>query len=560
MNNFTYENQGTNTYLVYHIGADEEIDSMGLGMITNNSIPGLAQTMCLQMDSEKFIKYNVSAKITVSQFFNGPVNKARLLGVFNGIVSAMIAAEDYMIDPDMILLDLDYIFADVSTCETVLVCLPVLREEEHHTDLGLFFKNIMFSTQFDQTENCDYVAKIMNHLNSMPIFSLPDFKNMIDGLMNPGSARTQTASEARLVQREIENQKSNNANVRPVVDSIPQPQPIGPQSYQSFVQPNGGQSQAVRPISVNPNNMSIPDAQHAAEKGAPVSGGNQSFEEEALPESPTGEKPMSKFYLLQHYNKENKAIYDAQQAAKKKGAAQASKNKSKNKTKNKEKAKANTPERQPAFAVPNGSGSAGGMANQGFAIPGQSTPQNAPISSSASQQPAVAPIRVQDPPKPQPIIQNQPKPQPNIQSAPVQPSRYSQMQTSSAGGNYGETVVLNGGMSADTTVLNAGMLSQKVIAPHLVRKKNGERIPVNKPVFRIGKEKSYVDYFIGDNSAISRSHANIITRDGKYYVTDTNSTNHTYLDGSILQSNSEYEIVNGSKLRFANEDFDFLLY
>lgn len=129
-----------------------------------------------------------------------------------------------------------------------------------------------------------------------------------------------------------------------------------------------------------------------------------------------------------------------------------------------------------------------------------------------------------------------------------------------ASGNFGETVVLNGGMSADTVVLNAGMLENKIASPYLVRSKNNERIPINKPAFRIGKEKSYVDYFIGDNSAISRSHANIVTRDGRYYVVDTNSTNHTYLDGSILKSNSEYEIVHGSKLRFANEDFEFLLF
>lgn len=37
--------------------------------------------------------------------------------------------------------------------------------------------------------------------------------------------------------------------------------------------------------------------------------------------------------------------------------------------------------------------------------------------------------------------------------------------------------------------------------------KNNEKIKLVKPVFRIGKEKSYVDYFIGDNTTVSRSHA-----------------------------------------------------
>ena len=94
--------------------------------------------------------------------------------------------------------------------------------------------------------------------------------------------------------------------------------------------------------------------------------------------------------------------------------------------------------------------------------------------------------------------------------------------------NFGETTVLNKGNIGETTVLNAAaQQQQKQIAPHLIRAKNNEKISVNKPVFRIGKERSYVDYFIGDNTAISRSHANIVTRDGAYYLVDTNSTNHS---------------------------------
>ena len=75
--------------------------------------------------------------------------------------------------------------------------------------------------------------------------------------------------------------------------------------------------------------------------------------------------------------------------------------------------------------------------------------------------------------------------------------------------------------------------------------------------FRIGKEKSYVDYFINDNTAISRSHANIITREGRYWVVDTNSTNHTYVGGQMIAGNTETEIVNGTRLTFANEEFEF---
>ena len=125
--------------------------------------------------------------------------------------------------------------------------------------------------------------------------------------------------------------------------------------------------------------------------------------------------------------------------------------------------------------------------------------------------------------------------------------------------NFGETTILGGGsaVSGETTVLNAGAVAPK---PYLLRMKNNERIMVDKPVFRIGKERSYVDYFIADNTAISRSHANIVSRDGEYFIVDTNSTNHTYVNGTMIRSNTETKLAHGAKIMLANESFEFMLY
>ncbi|MDY5912416.1 MAG: FHA domain-containing protein [Inconstantimicrobium porci] len=91
----------------------------------------------------------------------------------------------------------------------------------------------------------------------------------------------------------------------------------------------------------------------------------------------------------------------------------------------------------------------------------------------------------------------------------------------------------------------------------LTRKKNNEVIDLNKPVFRIGKEKSYVDYFVSNNNAVSRSHADIITRENKYYVYDLNSTNHTYINNKVLDVKVETPIYDGDILRVADEEFIF---
>ena len=47
MNGFSYENQSTITYLVYSMAKEDAVDSMSLGMLTNNKIAGLAPAIVL---------------------------------------------------------------------------------------------------------------------------------------------------------------------------------------------------------------------------------------------------------------------------------------------------------------------------------------------------------------------------------------------------------------------------------------------------------------------------------------------------------------------------------
>ena len=536
MNSFAFENYGTNTYLVYTVGPEDVLDSMSLGMLTNNKIPGLAAVQFSQMDTTKYIKYNVSAHISVKQFFSGPVNKKRLLGVFNGIVDAMLSAEEYMIDTNSILLDMDYIFTDVSTCETYLVCLPILDMEKPVVDMGLFFKNIMFSTQFDQTENCDHIAKIMNYLNSSPVFSLADFKELLHNLDAGVQSTAQPVAPAPV---------QSQPSAQPVAPAPVQPQPV--------VKTEPSKTVPTQPVITK----AVPAAVAYEDVAKPVP---------AVPVKPTQsqpapaapEKKISMLDLLTHYSKENAALYKAQKAAVKAAPAAAP-----TPTKSKATSPANV-----GFAVPGQAAPATKTPNKGFAIPGQPAPSpaakkefavpNPPTPTGApavSSKPAVQPpVRPQTPSAV--VAPTVPVAQPVVPAAPTyQAPPVPQGQAM----NFGETTVLGGGNIGETTVLGAAPTAMQP-KPHLIRSKNNEKINLDKPVFRIGKEKSYVDYFIGDNTAISRSHANVISRDGAYFVVDTNSTNHTYLNGVMIQSNEEAKLTHGDKIRLANEDFEFKLY
>ena len=109
----------------------------------------------------------------------------------------------------------------------------------------------------------------------------------------------------------------------------------------------------------------------------------------------------------------------------------------------------------------------------------------------------------------------------------------------------------------ETTVLGLDSMEAYQTRAFLIRKKNQEKKYIDKEIYRIGKENSFVDYFIGDNTAISRSHANVITKGMEYFIIDMNSKNHTYVDGIMIQPNVETKIEPGMTLRLADEEFVF---
>ncbi len=530
MKNFYFENQGSNTFLVYEALPDETIDTMSLGMITNNNIHGIAKTMFMQIDNKKFIKYNVSSKVSVAQLFSGVVNKKRLLAVFSGIVNALLDAEEYMLDTNSFVLDLNYIFVDVSTCETAMVCLPLTSDQQPHLDMGSFFRNIIYTTQFDQTENCDHVARIINFFNSSPMFSLYEFKKLMEELSRQNS--TQSANVYNCVsqsQYASVNDVSGasvpqNAEVKKVVKPQPQPQPKPqPQphptpSSQSASESFSGSATPAR--SGNDFGFAVPGSDAKKEN-------NQNEASSA-----TQEDSISLGYLLQHFNKDNLAAFKAQRASKKKPQND------------------NTPV-QPKTTTPKAEKSN----DFGFAIPGQQSPiisQPAAQPKKETSTPAApsAPIQASSIPTPPSAAPTTPKAGPSV--APV----FSGLSND----NFGDTVLVGNDFGDNTVLLDGNTDTSPSVRPHLVRAKNNEIIMINKQVFKIGKDSSYVDYCISDNSTISRSHAIINTRNDEYYILDTNSTNHTYVNNVMIQSNTEVKLNHGDNVRFSNEDFDFKMY
>ena len=555
--NFNYETQGAITYLVCELDPADQLDNLTLGMLTNNHINGLAMVVYTEMDGHRFLKFNISAKVTVNQFFGGSMSKQRALQAFRSILNALCSADEYMIDPNCFSLNPDHVFLNVSNCETALICIPVSSEKDISTEAAALFQNLISNTRFDPQDGSDYITQMKAYLEDDANFTVYGFKDLVERIESGTAAPAQAASQAQFVP----NQQSEPAvspapaygstvvmnhipdpagvaNQPPVTQSAPvmnsqpveqpqppvrqpvsiqqaQPQPPVQIPAQPQVQipaqppvqrpvPPPAPNAKKPPVSSNPG-FAIPGQTGPGFAIPGQTGGiKQSANQQTPPagqsaQNEQGEKKMSFFGLMMHYNKENAAIYKAQKEA--------------GKSKSKEK-----PAKQPKVPAQ--------KAVPPVTMPQQGVPTGA------------APV---PPPANQPGFAAQ---QPNY-AAPVPPIPVQN--------SFNETTVLSP-LSGETTVLSELAVRSE---PYLTRAKTGERVYINKPLFRVGKEKSYVDYFIADNTAISRSHCNIHTENGEYFIEDTNSTNHTFINGKIINSNEKVKLSDGDKVRLANEDFTF---
>lgn len=91
----------------------------------------------------------------------------------------------------------------------------------------------------------------------------------------------------------------------------------------------------------------------------------------------------------------------------------------------------------------------------------------------------------------------------------------------------------------------------------LLRVSTGETIHILTPSFRLGREQSTVSYIVEGNSAVSRNHADILSKGQSHFIVDLDSRNRTFLNGQPIPPHLEVELRDGDQVRLGNEDFIF---
>ncbi len=560
MDNFTYESQGTETMLVYHLGLEEHIDSFAKGMLQSNEMVGLLRPSFLQRDMDQFLKFPVTSRIPLNLFLSKEMEREAVLKLCQSIADAVKEMEEYMLSPEKLILDPEYIFVDIHKKEAGLIYLPV-DEFTQDRDIKEFLLNMLSHMRFQMDGDVSYVAKLIHFLNQPKPWGFEELKRYIENVMAEGT------------------ELKKHSGRREVLGSEKNAVPEG--------RVNLGEPMAPASRVTSAEYMASSGCVAPAEYMAPAGGANPV--EQVVPAGRVNPEDIAPPLMesTPHYNPEPlERPTDKKKGSEKKGGWLGRKEK---KEKPPVMPAAPAIPAMPNMAVPNMP--APNMPAPNMAVPGMEIPVMDPpvVRPSAVNAPVLDRQEFGKPAENQEQADTKKKGlfhfgkkkkeggMPPIQKTPVAPAS---MQVSPAPKNPelppiytgngssdddNRTVIMGGGNDYDhsTVILGGGNAGQRQEPMHhvvrITRRRTGQSMTVNKDVFRIGREDSFVDFYIGDNGAIGACHAEIFEKDGCYYIIDRNSLNHTFVNGIMVQPMESVQLSSGGVITLADEDFDFII-
>ncbi len=523
MNSFTYEEQGEKKYLVYEKKTDDKMDHLTLEMMSNNRIDGVVPANHIQIDDRFYMKYDISGLISLREYLQGVVSRQKILSVLESIADAAIVSEDYLLSISSYVLDMEYVYIDPDTLKVSMIVLPVVREE---MKIDVFLKELFMGIRYDQTEDCGYVASLLNLLGGEGTFSIHTLKEEINRLKKENKSKPQWKTQ-------------NQASGTQPWDQQKNPQPQG--AYQSRQPQDMYQNQPQESYQHRPQ----PYRQNVQQNPLTGRGGAGLSEEDRkkIVQDLKREKNLDILFSdEEEVKKEKKGFFFKKDKSEKEKKPEKEKKEDKKKEDKKKDKKSLweklTGKKESSEDDSLADSPLGSIDIPGMDVPGcnqRNTGHN--VNENRGNYSAPKGFVKQDVAIPFQNVEL------NRQRVDIQ--------------DFGETVFLDGGDDGETYIIGA---EQNAMQPEFIlyRHETGESFRICEEVTRIGRSTSIAEICITGNRGIGRVHALLYLRNGEVFIEDNNSKNHTYVDGVKLEpGQSPVKLVHGSKIRLGDEELEF---
>ena len=537
---FKVRNIGSEKYLSYILNDDCEFDEELLDYLEENKIPELIDIIYEEDDENDYLTYNVTGRTTVDALLSNTVNAEKILGIVRGVASGIVNLRDLGIPASYVILHKGFTYVNPVTYDVGMLCVPVEADANINAEFRTFVKDILTSVKYDDSEDCNYVARLLNLLNTDK-FTVRNFYSQLTELME--SAGMQVEEKFLDIDGDISvSQSTVDTSPDTSMDDLPEYKDV------SFGEDDGSEEEddTVADVDSLFKDLTFDDSEKQ-EEGKSVSDGiDMSVFDDSV------------FDDLETENVDDDSDYtealtsDVEVPEPQEPKTQSSLTEVAQTTDGVMEVELERQEEQIPVLISTDEVMDNPPVVKNIKINRAKIIQKAVVDAEES--------RIDNPTEQitAPQYMNGEAVEPETNMDPVT----SKVETEEKKGT-GSTVELTGGMNvvkdSDSEVVAAVSKGVPKAMPYIVRVNTGERVMINKVVFKIGKAGRGVDYHVGGNGAISKVHIIIYQREDGCYLKDNKTTNGTYLNGQRLDDNGEMKLSNDAMISIGGEDFIFKL-
>lgn len=537
---FKVRNIGSEKYLSYILNDDCEFDEELLDYLEENKIPELIDIIYEEDDENDYLTYNVTGRTTVDALLSNTVNAEKILGIVRGVASGIVNLRDLGIPASYVILHKGFTYVNPVTYDVGMLCVPVEADANINAEFRTFVKDILTSVKYDDSEDCNYVARLLNLLNTDK-FTVRNFYSQLTELME--SAGMQVEEKFLDIDGDISvSQSTVDTSPDTSMDDLPEYKDV------SFGEDDGSEEEddTVADVDSLFKDLTFDDSEKQ-EEGKSVSDGiDMSVFDDSV------------FDDLETENVDDDSDYtealtsDVEVPEPQEPKTQSSLTEVAQTTDGVMEVELERQEEQIPVLISTDEVMDNPPVVKNIKINRAKIIQKAVVDAEES--------RIDNPTEQitAPQYMNGEAVEPETNMDPVT----SKVETEEKKGT-GSTVELTGGMNvvkdSDSEVAAAVSKGGPKAMPYIVRVNTGERVMINKAVFKIGKAGRGVDYHVGGNGAISKVHIIIYQREDGCYLKDNKTTNGTYLNGQRLDDNGEMKLSNDAMISIGGEDFIFKL-
>lgn len=537
---FKVRNIGSEKYLSYILNDDCEFDEELLDYLEENKIPELIDIIYEEDDENDYLTYNVTGRTTVDALLSNTVNAEKILGIVRGVASGIVNLRDLGIPASYVILHKGFTYVNPVTYDVGMLCVPVEADANINAEFRTFVKDILTSVKYDDSEDCNYVARLLNLLNTDK-FTVRNFYSQLTELME--SAGMQVEEKFLDIGDDISVSQST-------VDTLPDTSMDDLPEYKdvSFGEDDGSEEEddTVADVDSLFKDLTFDDSEKQ-EEGKSVSDGiDMSVFDDSV------------FDDLETENVDDDSDYtealtsDVEVPEPQEPKTQSSLTEVAQTTDGVMEVELERQEEQTPVLISTDEVMDNPPVVKNIKINRAKIIQKAVVDAEES--------RIDNPTEqitaPQYMNGEAVEPETNMDPVTSKVETEEKKET-------GSTVELTGGMNvvkdSDSEVVAAVSKGVPKAMPYIVRVNTGERVMINKAVFKIGKAGRGVDYHVGGNGAISKVHIIIYQREDGCYLKDNKTTNGTYLNGQRLDDNGEMKLSNDAMISIGGEDFIFKL-